>query len=569
MMKRASIALAMLCACAVAHAQGVVTQFTNGQVLTGAALNAMQQGFVNTSGGKLTNGTISGGTASGTDTTAADSLASGATTTRTHGAHFADHYNVLDFGAKCDGSTDDTAAFNAATTAAYKNATDTAQVVEIPPLSCAYAGAIAVPAHVDLRGQGLLSSKMVPTSASASIVLSGTSATAERFLILHNTQYSTGVDIDASTNTPFKARVSHVDINNPCIGVDISGNSIIVDHARIDGTAGASCYGIRVGHNTTAAETVDPRITDTTVASSSTAGAGMLIEDAGGLYLSNNDVIGGAVGTYFHPGVNQQITWTFGSNTVLGDTTNGPAALFDTADKSALIKSLSFLGPWASNAQSAQGINIKNTAGGTIKGVHFIGARLFTNGLDGVDVAASVTGFSFEHGEICGGGAGYSGIYLNPGVTKFRIIGNDISETCEGWSSNVRIGVNLGGSNDEGIVAENDLTGLTTAMAITSPPPTANLLIKNNLPGATQSAAIADAATLGLATGQETYAITGSGTSITDMTGAWNGRHVMLYSSSAQTFATGGTSGSAMCANYTSTANVPIEASYYGCWYLK
>jgi len=64
MMKRALIALATLCICATAHAQTVVTSFQNGQVLTGAALNAMQQGFLNTKNGIGTGTTLTGATLS-------------------------------------------------------------------------------------------------------------------------------------------------------------------------------------------------------------------------------------------------------------------------------------------------------------------------------------------------------------------------------------------------------------------------------------------------------------------------------------------------------------------------
>ncbi|GEM17845.1 hypothetical protein NBRC3293_2342 [Gluconobacter oxydans NBRC 3293] len=67
----------------------------------------------------------------------------------------------------------------------------------------------------------------------------------------------------------------------------------------------------------------------------------------------------------------------------------------------------------------------------------------------------------------------------------------------------------------------------------------------------------------------EGYGINSSGTAVTDLSSAWNGRHVTLYSANALTFKAGGTSGSAICNDFTSTANIPVEARYYGCWYLK
>jgi hypothetical protein len=61
---------------------------------------------------------ITGGTISGADTSAAVATATGGTTARTHAARAADRINVKDYGALLDGSTDDSAAWNAAITRA-------------------------------------------------------------------------------------------------------------------------------------------------------------------------------------------------------------------------------------------------------------------------------------------------------------------------------------------------------------------------------------------------------------------------------------------------------------------
>ncbi|CAH2603204.1 Pectate_lyase_3 domain-containing protein [Rhodovastum atsumiense] len=78
-----------------------------------AAAQAKANAALPATGGTLT-GTISGGALSGTDAGAAAVTATGATAARTMAARAADVVNVKDFGARCDGSTDDAAAIQSA-----------------------------------------------------------------------------------------------------------------------------------------------------------------------------------------------------------------------------------------------------------------------------------------------------------------------------------------------------------------------------------------------------------------------------------------------------------------------
>lgn len=73
----------------------------------------------------------------------------GSTTSRTLSARFGESVNVRDYGAVCDGSTDDGAAFSAATTVASSG---TAKAIYVPPSStaCMLGQKIALPANVSL-----------------------------------------------------------------------------------------------------------------------------------------------------------------------------------------------------------------------------------------------------------------------------------------------------------------------------------------------------------------------------------------------------------------------------------
>jgi hypothetical protein len=86
------------------------------------SVNAQTQvGPAPSSNGTLVNPKISGGTITGSDASAANVTATGGTTARTEADRAADVFNIADYGAKCDGSTNDNTAINAALTAAHNS----------------------------------------------------------------------------------------------------------------------------------------------------------------------------------------------------------------------------------------------------------------------------------------------------------------------------------------------------------------------------------------------------------------------------------------------------------------
>ncbi|GCE89427.1 hypothetical protein MSKU15_1028 [Komagataeibacter diospyri] len=139
MLRVASVA-ALLCASAGAcRAQNVEISFQSNQTLGADALNNVQKNKVSVTNGTATNltasaSTITGGTASGTDLTAAVATAFSGSVSRALSAHLGDRVNVLDFGAKGDGATDNGTAFTNAINAAQANDQD----VDFPYSSTGY-----------------------------------------------------------------------------------------------------------------------------------------------------------------------------------------------------------------------------------------------------------------------------------------------------------------------------------------------------------------------------------------------------------------------------------------------
>jgi hypothetical protein len=479
--------------------------------------------------------------------------------------------DVRSYGAKCDGATDDATAINAALNSTGSTGGGT---VWVPSGTCKVKSTITIPYHVTLMGMGRRSSIISAGATNMNPIIqfgAGSQNVIQDLEIQANSAGANTSGAAISTATfgyvTDGAAIRNVWINGPCIGIDLSGNTQTVEDTYIDGVRGAGCYGIRVGHYTTSAATVDPRITGSTIAANQAdpADADLLVEDAGGLFLAQDDFLFAKVGTKLEPGLNQAIEWPTLGSSYYGDTNSVTSMMIDTADPSAVIRGLVANGGWSSSS-SGVGILLQNTAGGLVSGLHFLGMRIFNNRANAVEVHSGVNGFTIEDSDICGNASNASGIYLLAGVSDFVIHGNRMSEACAGFATNSRVGVNLVGANANGSITDNNFSDLNTAI---NNNPTLDSIVANNIPVNTEALTRRDAADIALAGGRSAIRIIGKGTIITNMTGAWNGRKIELYNANKMTFAPGGAAGSAICNALTSPPNTPVEGSFFGCWYLK
>ncbi|WP_216856974.1 hypothetical protein [Acidisoma sp. S159] len=118
------------------------------------------------------------------------------------------------------------------------------------------------------------------------------------------------------------AAIRNVWINGACIGIELGGNTQTVEDTYINGVSGSGCYGIRVGYYTRSAATVDARITGSTIAAdqANPADADLLVQDAGGLFLAQDDFLFAKTGTKLEAGSNQTIEWSTLGSSHYGDT---------------------------------------------------------------------------------------------------------------------------------------------------------------------------------------------------------------------------------------------------------
>lgn len=544
-----------------------------GGIPTAHGFNIQGEGKVDATGGKATGLALTGGSLTTTDISQALISVAGGTTALAPATIAPDTFDVRFMGAKCDGTTNDAAAFNAA--ASWVSGYGGGKVLVPPGRTCIVDATLTLPANVGLQGFGKLSSilRVGIANLSPMIMVAGSNASILDLEIQAGPGLAAdtaGAAIDMGTNTPSNTLVRNVYILYPCIGIEASGNTQTFDGLYVNGFANSGCMGMRLGHYTTQAANTDTRISDSTFAAAragtvaTVADADLRIEDSGGLQMSDDDDLFAKVGIQIDPGANQAVDWTSLGSSYYGDTNTVAAVTIDTASASATVQGVTGNGGWASSGGTA-GVVVKNSGGGTVDGVHFLGMRFFNNAGNAFEDGPGTTHVSVDASQFCGTATGGNDVVLDSGASNIGLRDNRIGGGCDGLNTTPAVGIVLAGSNSSIIITGNDLTGPTTPITGT---PTGDSIVKDNVPLGTELGTVADAASLSLGS-YEAYSVTGSGTGITSIGGAWQGRRVTLFPAAALTFATGGASGSAICSGYTGTAGVLIDAIYHGCWYLK
>ncbi|HEV2364508.1 MAG TPA: hypothetical protein VGS12_09980 [Caulobacteraceae bacterium] len=353
-------------------------------------------------------------------------------------------------------------------------------IVWLPGRAYTAAGGWSVPAGVTMKCSGSASTKLTSSSPDADIVtLAGPGAAIEDCGFSSPIRRAGGADIAVRANDTAVRRISVVnpfvavavpgfdrvvivdlDVQGGCSGVDLSGIEITLERANIRGFGGAGCYGVRVGALTRAAHSVDDRLIDVETAADANhkPDEGILVQDAGGLFMSRCSNLFATVGTKFLPGPGQLIQWATLDDDYLGDAGNTYDFVIDTAAPDAEVQGVQCTACWTSSS-SRSGVIVGDTGGGSVFGIHFVGLRAMVNGADGILVIARrhPADVTIDDSQICGFRG--TGVHLGAGVTGVSVRASRIG-SCDGATTPFAANLAFDGGNDAVTVTGNDFGGV-------------------------------------------------------------------------------------------------------------
>jgi len=367
--------------------------------------------------------------------------------------------NVKWFGAKGDDSTDDVLAIQSAI-----DSISGGGIVFAP--SGIYRTSLPLvlaESYTSLIGEGEYATEIKSTSVSGNIIEIGdgsniTNTWIEKLAISSNIAKTSGAGILLQ--------------NHHFCGVDrVRQDNNLYDGIRIEGGAthfgtyirncelnGGSNTAIRIGATATA---VDTYLSNLIIGGESTA-RGIEIQRASGIYAVNIDIISRDIGIKIMPDTGESVRYLFCTN-VLADTSDQEGWQFIGLGE---ISQINLTNCWAAtngHGTSKSGIifNNANTDGVTLNGMSII-----NNGGHGIEILKG-TNISilagcqiyFNNTDI----GSRHGIVIGVDVSGWTISGNRIGQGGAFSGNNQVYGIFInGGTTDEYIITDNDLTGNVT-----------------------------------------------------------------------------------------------------------
>lgn len=365
-------------------------------------------------------------------------------------------------------------------------------------------------------------------------------------------------------------------LESPCGAIDEqSGNSNIIEDNEINNYAKAGCIAVKIGSRTTGGNTIGTRVLHNVIAGSQStpAEAGIAIYDSGGGSFFDNDVLYSTWGTKIIPGAKQIVQWSTWTGDQGGDSNVSGNLLIDPQTATSIVEGLQFTGSWSSNASAGPPLIIRNTGGGKINNVHFVGHRFYANGNnDAADILAGIN-IEFDASQFCLGGNSHTGISAKVGSAVTSVaFRNSLFGNCNGSSTGAGVsatgtGISVASSDTRVTITGNNFISAATPLSLTGNSCCAVISGNQGLDNANAPSVIAAATTITLGP-QFLQPITGTA-AISTLNGYWPNRIVILDPISAGVnFVTGGN----ICNALSPARNVAVIATYSvgpNCWTLK
>jgi len=349
--------------------------------------------------------------------------------------------NVLDYGAKGDGATNDQVAIQAAINAAGADGVSGRGVdVWFPAGVYALGSTLAVPFNnVMLRGAGWQSTVLYATFTTGDILQLGNGTSKSGCGLMNmsvwcNAARTTGASINV--NAMNDCLIQNFVINNCFQGVLIQGTSlkVWVDQGEINNAHAADGVGVQVT-NGAGGDTYLANIVMSNSPASKPA-AGIQLTQAGHVSIIRCNVTSCIKGLHVNPSTSQDVSYLFIDHSLFDSCGTHGAHFNGTTAASSRIRSVMAMNSWFSGTTTtgatSSGIEFTASGGAIVDGLSFIGCRILNNQRHGVLINAGPTNISFTDCSFAGNGAEtvntYDGVNLAANVSGVSIISCKIGQ---------------------------------------------------------------------------------------------------------------------------------------------
>ena len=378
-------------------------------------------------------------------------------------------YNVKDYGATGDSSTDDTTAIRDTITA---TAGDRGATVFFPSGIYKTTGTITINRNsVTFRGPGAGAATIYPTSTTVPVFQC---TAGNEFITFRDLEFFAGATQAAGssyidTNGAHDILIDRISMSGAYYGVYIRGASIkvTISNTLINSIVATNGVGIYVDNGLAGDTYLGPWLVMSNDPASKPL-AGIYIKESGHFCIHNANITSCDTGLYIYPTATKDIQYGFISESLF-DSCGTNAVYLYSPTGAGRIRSLKFTGCWMSGSNPTgvgYGINMAGASTGVMDDINFSTCRILNNGRHGINYNfgsnvrindCTISGNSQSASNI------YSGINVAAAISDFEIIGNRIGTA--GTATNTQkyaVHISAGASNNYQIM-QNDVGGNNTA----------------------------------------------------------------------------------------------------------
>lgn len=379
-------------------------------------------------------------------------------TSRSVQSKLSDIVSVLDYGAKCDGSTDDTTKFTNALNSFGSNG----GTLLLPPGTCVVSS-ITAPIGVTIAGRGIGSTTLATNSTTGNMLTFSSTGGGLRDIQLASTVTRTS---GAYVTSQSGITVVNVASKGHFVGFNISGASssalaVNPSFTNINMFLPATGAGsaAMIFQNYSNAVVKGSVITGTP--SGQQPDYGLVFKNGDTAFVSDTNVTrngyalaiipGGSENNYSFNASNDD----FDSAGQISGGVNAASCLIQPTGAGNIYEA-HFTSVWCGLA-AGDGATIGSTGTGFIDGMHWVAGLFDGNGGSGFHITSNVKNWSAIGGHAAGnGGAGY---YVSAASTDWRIIGVQGGPVSQ-RGSNTSTGINVGvAASNNYVISHNDVCG--------------------------------------------------------------------------------------------------------------